>query len=117
MSEGEIEVDGKNGLGRVGVLAGFGALAVSTCCILPLTLMFFGTGMSLMAVFGKISAFSFPVIGVALFLLAVAWFKALKGNAPAKTKYYLVLGSALTAISFVLVISESQINDWIISFM
>jgi len=112
-------VSGAGGLreGRAGLASGLAALGVSACCILPTGLMLAGLGGSWTVVFGGIAAAGYYVAGASLLVLVLAWVVALRRGAPRRTRYQLALGSALSALAWVVVMNETTLNNALVSLM
>lgn len=93
------------------------ALGVATCCVMPMTMMLLGLGGSWIAVFGKIAAASFYVLGISTVIIAFAWVAAHRRNAISDLKWWLGGTTFLTAIAWVIVFNETRINDFLITLM
>ena len=93
------------------------ALGVATCCVLPMTMMLLGLGGSWLAVFGKIAAASYYVLAAASIMLLIAWVIAARKGTLAHLKGWLVGSTILTALAWVIVFNEAQINDYLITLM
>ncbi len=98
-------------------LGSVSALGVATCCVLPMAMMLLGLGGSWLAVFGKIAAASYCVLAVSTALAAVSWFLAHLNGTLANLKWWLVGSTATTALAWVIVFNEAQINDYLIMRM
>ncbi len=93
------------------------ALGVATCCVMPMTMILLGLGGSWLAVFGKIAAASYYVLGIATIFLIVAWFQCIRQCAPGQIKKWLFGSTVLTAIAWVIVLTQVQINDFLVTLM
>lgn len=93
------------------------ALGVATCCVMPMTMILLGLGGSWLAVFGKIAAASYYVLGIATTFLIVAWFQCIRQCAPGQIKKWLFGSTVLTAIAWVIVLTQVQINDFLVTLM
>lgn len=103
--------------GRAGIVGGLAAFGVAGCCVLPMLLMMAGLGGSWLAVFGKIAAAGYYVAGAALLLVVAAWILALRRGAGRRTRLQLGAGSVLTGLAWLILMTESAINDALISLM
>jgi len=93
------------------------ALGVATCWFLPMTMMLLGLGGSWLAVFGKIAAASFYVLGIATVLLIAAWVLCQRRGSLPHLKGWLLGSNVLTALAWVIVFNETRINDYLITLM
>ncbi|WP_299479783.1 hypothetical protein [uncultured Roseibium sp.] len=93
------------------------SLGVATCCILPMALMLVGLGGSWIAIFGKIAAASFHVLGISSTLLLLAWFFSFRGRSSDRLKWWLGGSTVLTLAAWVIVFNETRINDYLITLM
>ncbi|WP_281973602.1 hypothetical protein [Ruegeria faecimaris] len=98
-------------------LGSVSALGVATCCVLPMAMMLLGLGGSWLAIFGKIAAASYYVLAISTVLVAVSWFVAHRNGTLANLKWWLVGNTATTALAWVIVFNEAQINDYLIMQM
>ncbi|WP_271951125.1 hypothetical protein [Ruegeria faecimaris] len=98
-------------------LGSFTALGVATCCILPMALILLGLGGSWLAVFGKIAAASYYVLGGSTALLFLSGIVAYRRGSLDRLKWWLTGSFALTAIAWVIVLNEIRINDFLITLM
>ncbi len=102
---------------QISFAGSFAAIIAAACCILPMGLMVVGLGGAWIGVFGKIAAWSFPIIVVSAGLLATAWIIAVRRRAARRTYVLIAGGSMLTALTWLVMIKESTINDYLISLM
>ncbi|MGV6850240.1 MAG: hypothetical protein ACWA5A_17850 [Marinibacterium sp.] len=93
------------------------ALGVATCCVMPMTLMLFGLGGSWLAVFGKIAAVAYWVLGLSSLILAAAWLLALRRKSLPHLKYWLAGSTVLTALAWIVALNEARINEFLITLM
>ncbi len=98
-------------------LGSVSALGVATCCVLPMAMMLLGLGGSWLAIFGKIAAASYYVLAISTALVAVSWFVAHRNGKLVKLKLWLVGSTAITALAWVIVFNEAQINNYLIMQM
>ena len=98
-------------------LGSVSALGVATCCVLPMAVMLLGFGGSWLAVFGKIAAGSYYVLAISTALVAIAWFLSHRNRALGQLKWWLAGSSLITALAWVIVFKEAQINDYLIMKM
>lgn len=104
-------------LTRLG-LAGSGAAAIAAaCCVLPVALMLAGLGGTWLAVFGRIAAIGFHLGALAVVLIAAAWIVAIRRRSGRSMIVALSVGSVLTLVACVVLLSEAAINDYLISLM
>lgn len=104
-------------IAKIGLTGSIVAALTASCCVLPMVLMLFGLGGSWLAVFGKIAAFGFYVGAFSLLLLIAAWMLALRRGSSRSTIATLSVGSVLIAGSWLVMLNETVINDYIISLM
>ncbi|GAB5376438.1 MAG: hypothetical protein AcusKO_29000 [Acuticoccus sp.] len=104
-------------IARIGLAGSAVAALTASCCVLPMVLMLFGLGGSWLAVFGKIAAAGFYVGAFALLLVVAAWILALRRGSSRSTIAILAVGSVLIAGSWLVMLNETVINDYIISLM
>lgn len=102
---------------RASCLGSLGALGMAACCVMPMGLILLGLGGSWLAVFGKIAAFSFPVLGASTVLLIAAGAMAVRRNALARLKWWLTGNAVVTALAWAVALNESRINDVLIRLM
>ncbi|MDE4099716.1 hypothetical protein [Phaeobacter gallaeciensis] len=93
------------------------ALGVAACCVLPMTMMLLGLGGSWLAIFGKIAAASFYVLGISTTVLLLAWIVSYKRGLLSHMKWWLAGSTMLTAIAWIGVVNEARINDFLITLM
>ncbi len=98
-------------------LGSVSALGVATCCVLPMAMMLLGLGGSWLAMFGKIAAASYYVLAISTALVAVSWIVAHRNGTLANLKWWLGGSSAITALAWVIVFNEAQINEYLIMQM
>jgi mercuric ion transport protein len=60
-------------LAGLSALAGVGAVAASSCCVLPLVLAGLGAGGAVLGGLGALAAYQTPILAAALALLAGGW--------------------------------------------
>jgi mercuric ion transport protein len=65
--------DAAHPLAALGAIAGLGAVAGSSCCVLPLVLAGMGAGSAFFSGLEFLAAYRMPVFGAALAFLTVAW--------------------------------------------
>ncbi len=102
---------------KLSYLGSVSALGIATCCVLPMAMMLFGLGGSWVAVFGKIAAASYYVLAISTALVAVSWLVSHRNGTLVRLKWWLVGSTAITALSWVIVFNEAQINDYLIMQM
>ncbi|MCV0426063.1 MAG: hypothetical protein K5905_11365 [Roseibium sp.] len=105
------------GLARASCASSITAIGVASCCILPMTMMLLGLGGSWLAVFGKIAAVSYYVLAFAVFLLVLTWIVSFKRGSIGKFAWWLIPSTALSIVSWVIVLNEARINDFLIGMM
>lgn len=66
--------DGKNALALVGIATGIGAIAASSCCVVPLILAAFGAGAGVFGMLEALTAWRVPLLVVSGTGVAVGWF-------------------------------------------
>ncbi len=93
------------------------ALGVAACCVLPMTLMLLGLGGSWLAIFGRIAAASFVVLGLSSLVLVAAWAVAYRRGSLAHLKWWLAGSTVMMALAWVVVFNEARINDYLITLM
>lgn len=98
-------------------LASFGALGVTSCCVLPMTMMLLGLGGSWLAVFGKIAAASYYVLAISTVLVAVSWIVSRRRGSLTRLKWWLGGSTLVTALAWLIVFNETRINELLISQM
>jgi mercuric ion transport protein len=57
-----------------GVVAGLGAIAASSCCIVPLTLASLGAGAGIFGSLEALTPWRIPLLGASVIAVAVGWF-------------------------------------------
>lgn len=62
-----------NSLGMLGAVTGLGAIAASSCCVLPLVLAGLGASSAIFSGFETLVAYQAYILGAAAMLLAAAW--------------------------------------------
>ena len=82
-----------------GGVAAFAAVAASSCCALPMALVFMGVSTNAVGLLGPLHAYRYLVALAAFVLLAAAWFMAVRRRS-ARVYPFLVLATALLALSF-----------------
>jgi mercuric ion transport protein len=102
---------------RAAFLAALASLGVSACCVLPMVFLLFGLGGSWLAVFGKIAAASFYVLGLSSFLILVAWVLAIRRGSSRNLRRWLVASTVLLGLAWLVVFNESRINDFLMTLM
>ncbi|UWQ92872.1 hypothetical protein K3727_08870 [Rhodobacteraceae bacterium M382] len=90
------------------------ALVVASCCVLPMTMMLLGLGGSWLAIFGRIAAASYYVLAVSTAFVALSWWVSYQRGDPARMKWWLAGSTAITGVAWVILLSETQINDYLI---
>lgn len=60
-------------LAGLSALAGIGAVAASSCCVLPLALAGLGAGGAVLGGLGALAAYQMPILAAAVALLAAGW--------------------------------------------
>ncbi len=95
-------------------LGSVSALGVATCCVLPMAMMLLGLGGSWLATFGKIAAASYYVLAISTVLVAVSWIVAHRNATLANLKWWLGGSTTITALAWVILSNEAQINDLLI---
>ena len=98
-------------------LGSLSAVGVATCCVMPVTMMMLGLGGSWLAVFGKIAAASFYVLGISTLILLLAWLFSYQRRSISHLKWWLAGSTALTSVAWVIVLNETRINDFLITLM
>lgn len=93
------------------------ALGVATCCVLPMTMMLLGLGGSWIAIFGKIAALSFYILGVSTAIVCFAWYLAYRQDALPRLGWWLIGSTAITLLAWIVVFNETRINDYLITLM
>jgi len=76
-----------------------------------------GLGGSWVAIFGKIAAFSYWVLALSTIVVGLSGYIAYKRGATAKLKLWLLGAVSMTVFAWIVVLSEAQINDFLISRM
>lgn len=82
-----------------------------------MTMMLLGLGGSWIAVFGKIAAASFYVLGISTAILLLAWLVSYRRSSINRLKWWLGGSTSLTALAWVIVFNEARINDFLITLM
>lgn len=82
-----------------------------------MTMMLLGLGGSWLAIFGKISAFSYYVLTLSTVLLAVAWLVARRRGSGGRLMWWLVSSTVMTAVAWIIVFNEARINEFLIQQM
>lgn len=82
-----------------------------------MALMLFGIGGSWVAVFGKLAAASYYVLGLSSLVIAVTWAVAYRRGSLAALKSKLALSTVLTAVAWGVALNEARINDFLIMQM
>ncbi|RME17711.1 MAG: hypothetical protein D6801_02835 [Alphaproteobacteria bacterium] len=99
------------------LVAGFAALGVAACCVLPMSLMMLGLGGAWVAVFGKVAAWSVVVLAVSSLLVAAAWAIAVWRRSVRGLRLWLSASTMLTALGWIVFLNEARINDQFIAWM
>jgi len=81
------------------VAAGLAALVVSSCCALPMALVFMGVSTGAVGLLGPLHAFRPIILVAAGGLLAAAWTMAIRQRS-SRAYPVIVLGTAVFALSF-----------------
>jgi mercuric ion transport protein len=102
---------------RTAFLAALASLGVSACCVMPMVFLLFGLGGSWLAVFGRIAAASFYVLGVSSLLILVAWVLAIRRGSAPHLRRWLVASTVLLGLAWLVVFNESRINDFLMTLM
>jgi mercuric ion transport protein len=102
---------------RAAFLAALASLGVSACCVLPMVFLLFGLGGSWLAVFGRIAAASFYVLGFSSLLILVAWALAIRRGSSRNLRLWLVASTVLLGLAWLVVFNESRINDFLMTMM
>jgi len=76
-----------------------------------------GLGGSWLAVFGKIAALSFYVLGVSSVLILAAWILAIRRGSSRKLRGWLGASSVLIGLAWLIVFNEGPINDVLMTLM
>jgi len=82
-----------------GVAAAVAAVVVSSCCALPMALVFAGVSTSAVGLLGPLHTLRPLILALAVVLLGVAWVTAIRRRAT-RVYLYLAVGTALVALSF-----------------
>ncbi|WP_298816848.1 hypothetical protein [uncultured Roseibium sp.] len=82
-----------------------------------MVMMLVGLGGSWLAVFGKIAATSYYVLGFSTLVLLVAWYSTSRNGSTSKLKWWLAGSTALTVSAWIIVFNETRINDFLITLM
>ncbi|AVO39232.1 hypothetical protein [Pukyongiella litopenaei] len=93
------------------------ALGVAFCCVLPMVMTLLGMGGSWLAVFGKVAGVSYHVLAVSTVLVVAPWLVAHRRGALARLRWWLAGSTAMTVLAWVMVLTESRINDYLIRQM
>ncbi len=99
------------------VIAAVASLGVSACCVLPMVFILLGLGGSWLAVFGKIAALSYYVVGLSSILILVAWVLAIRRGSSRNLRRWLAVSTALVSVSWLVVLNEGRINDLLMTWM
>ncbi|PPB80961.1 mercuric ion transport protein [Albidovulum inexpectatum] len=102
---------------RASVIAALAALGVSSCCVLPLALLWLGVGGAWVGAVGRASAFALPILTVSTSLFALAWGLAIRRGAARRHRTGLAAGGLLLAAAWLIYANETRINDLLISWM
>lgn len=102
---------------RASLVSAVAALGVATCCVLPMAFLLMGLGGSWLAVFGKIAATSYYVLAASSLFIVWAWITALQRGSALRLRAWLTLSTALVALTWLLVLNETLINDFLIGLM
>lgn len=102
---------------RATFIAAVTSLGVSACCVLPMVFLLLGLGGSWLAVFGKIAATSYYVLGLSSILILVAWALALRRGRSRNLWSWLVVSTALLGMAWFVVFNEGRINDFLMTWM
>lgn len=106
----------KNYLG-LSYTASLSALGVATCCVLPMVFMLIGLGGGWLAIFGKIAAASFFVLGISTILVGLAWLMSIRRGTVDRLKWLLTGSTGLTMLAWIVVFNETRINDYLLNQM
>lgn len=98
----------------VSYFASFSALAVASCCVLPVAFMLLGVGGSWLAIFGSIAATSYYALAFATAMVVLAWLMSHRSGTIRRLKWKLSASTASTALAWIIVFNETRINDYII---
>jgi len=93
------------------------AFLTTSCCILPMALVLSGLGGSWLAIFSPIVAASLFILPLALLLVVVAWFVALRRGSGRQTFIWLSTSSVLTLLAVLIFVYQGLLNDYLISLM
>ncbi len=104
-------------LPRISLAGALSSLGISACCILPTLLILFGVGGSWIAVFAKLAAFGYYVAAAASLILIGAWTAAFQGGTLRRNGRILGFGTGLSAIAWLVLLNETQLNDYLIGIM
>jgi uncharacterized membrane protein YkgB len=102
---------------RAAVVAGLASLGVSACCVLPMVVLLLGLGGSWLAVFGKISAASYYVLGLSTLLIALAWIASLQHGRSTGMRGWLAVSTILVGAAWLVVFNEGRINEALMTLM
>lgn len=80
-------------------------------------MMLLGLGGSWIAIFGKIAAASYYFLGVSGLILILGWITSIRRGTPAQHKWWLGAATAVNAVAWVVVVFETQVNDYLINQM
>lgn len=102
---------------RASLIAALAALGVSSCCILPMALIWMGVGGAWVGAVGRASTLALPVLAGSTLIFALAWILAFRRGAVRRHRAGLALGSLLLASAWLIYANEARINDLLISWM
>lgn len=102
---------------RAAFIAALTSLGVSACCVLPMVFLLLGLGGSWLAVFGRIAAASYYVLGLSSVLILVAWALTLRRGSSRNLRRWLAVSTALLGLAWLVVFNEGRINDLFMTWM
>lgn len=102
---------------RAAFLTALASIGVSACCVLPMVFILFGLGGSWLAVFGKIAAASYYVLGLSTLLIALAWVASLRHARPTGLRRWLAVSTILVGAAWLVVFNEGRINEALMTLM
>lgn len=105
------------GLAQLGLTGSLTSLGVSACCVLPMLLMLAGVGGSGIAIFGRIAATSFYVLGATTLFIVAAWAIAWRRGALRRLAGQLGASTVFTGLAWAITLNEASLNDYLISWM
>jgi mercuric ion transport protein len=102
---------------RAAFIAALASVGVSACCVLPMVFLLLGLGGSWLAVFGKIAAVSYVVLGLSSLLVLAAWVIAVRRGSPRSLRRWLATSTALVGAAWLVVANETRINEFLMTLM